>query len=55
MKDAKLAKTPVGTNRHLDLNARSKSVDQMVYRYMIGSLIYICASTPDIMLSIFMC
>jgi hypothetical protein len=45
MKDAKPIKTPMGT----------KSVDQKVYRSMIGSLLYLCASRPDIMLSICMC
>jgi hypothetical protein len=55
MKDAKPAKTPIGTNRHLDLNAGGKSIDQKVYRSMIGSLLYVCASSPDIMLSIFKC
>jgi hypothetical protein len=55
MKDAKLIKTPMGTNRHLDLDTRGKSVDQKVYRSMIGSLLYLCASRPDIMLSVCMC
>ena len=31
MKDAKPIKTPMGTNKHLDLDARDKSVDQKVY------------------------
>jgi hypothetical protein len=35
MKDAKPAKMPMGTNKHLDLNAGGKSVDQKVYRSMI--------------------
>jgi hypothetical protein len=39
MKDAKLPKTPMGTNEHLDLNIGGKSVDQKVYRSMIGSLL----------------
>jgi hypothetical protein len=52
MKDAKLAKTPMGTDGHLDLNKGGKSVDQKTYRSMIGSLLYICASRPDIMLSV---
>jgi hypothetical protein len=30
-------------------------VDQKVYRPMIGSLLYLCASRPDIMLSVCMC
>jgi hypothetical protein len=55
MKDAKPIKTPMGTNGHLDLDTRGKTVDQKVYRLMIGSLLYLCASRPDIMLSICMC
>jgi hypothetical protein len=55
MKYAKPIKTPVGTNGHLDLNTGGKSVDQKVYRSMIGSLLYLCASRPDIMLSVCMC
>jgi hypothetical protein len=55
MKDAKPAKTPMGTNEHLDLNKRGKSVDQKAYWSMIGSLLYLCTSRPDIMLSVCMC
>jgi hypothetical protein len=55
MKDAKPAKTPMGTNIHLYLNKVGKSVDQKAYRSMIGSLLYLCASRPDIMLSVCMC
>jgi hypothetical protein len=55
MKDAKLAKTPMGTDGHLDLDKGGKSVDQKAYRSMIGSLLYICASRPNIMLSVCMC
>jgi hypothetical protein len=55
MKDAKPIKTPMGTNGHLDLDMRGKSIDQKVYQSMIGSLLYLCASRPDIMLSICMC
>jgi hypothetical protein len=55
MKYAKPAKTPMGTDGHLDLNARGKSVDEKVYRYMIGSLLYLCASRPDIILSVCIC
>jgi hypothetical protein len=40
MKDGK----PMGTNGHLDLNTGGKSVDQKVYRSMIGYLLYLCAS-----------
>jgi hypothetical protein len=55
MKDDKPAKTPMGTNRHLDHNKGGKSVDQKAYRLMIGSLLYLCASRSDIMLSVCMC
>jgi hypothetical protein len=54
MKDAKPIKTPTGTNGHLNLDTGGKSVDQKVYRLMIGSLLYLCASRPDIMLSVCM-
>jgi hypothetical protein len=55
MKDAKPIKIPMGTNGHLDLDTGGKSVDQKVYQSMIGSLLYLCASRPDIMLSVCMC
>jgi hypothetical protein len=55
MADCKPIKTPVALNGHLDLNEEGKSVDQKVFRSMIGSLLYLCASRPDIMLSVCMC
>jgi hypothetical protein len=55
MDKAKPIKTPMGTNRHLDLDMGGKSVDQKVYRSIIGSLLYLCASMPDVMLSVCMC
>jgi hypothetical protein len=55
MKNAKPIKTPMGTNGHLDLATGGKSVDQKVYRSMIGSLLYLCDSRPDINLSVCMC
>jgi hypothetical protein len=55
MKDAKLAETPMGTDGHVDLNKGGKSVDRKAYRSMIGSLLYFCASRPEIMLSVCMC
>jgi hypothetical protein len=47
-------KTPMPSNGHLDLNEEGKSIDQKVYRSMIGSLLYLCAYMPDIMLSVCM-
>jgi hypothetical protein len=55
MKDGKPINTPMGTNGCLDLDTGGKSIDQKVYRSMIGSLLYLCASRPDIMLSVCMC
>jgi hypothetical protein len=55
MKDAKPAKTPMGTDGHVDLNKGGKSIDQKAYRSMIGSLLYLCASRLNIMLSVCMC
>jgi hypothetical protein len=55
MKNGKPIKTPMGTNGHLDLDTGGKSIDQKVYRSIIGSLLYLCASRPDIMLSVCMC
>jgi hypothetical protein len=55
MKNVKPIKTPMGTNGHLDLDTEGKSVDQKVCRSMIGSLLYLWTSQPDIMFSVCMC
>jgi hypothetical protein len=55
MDKAKPIKIPMGTNGHLDLDMGSKSTDQKVYCSMIGSVLYLFASRPDIMLSVCMC
>jgi hypothetical protein len=53
--NAKPIKTPVGTNGHLDLDLGGTSVNHKVYLSKIRSLLYLCASRPDIMLSVCMC
>jgi hypothetical protein len=55
MSKAKSAKNPMPTKMQLDLGEGEKLVDQKVYRSMIGSLLYLCSSRPDIMLSIGLC
>jgi hypothetical protein len=55
MKDVNGAKTPMPTNCHLELDPNGKDVDQKVYHSMIGSLLYLCASRPDIVLSVGVC
>ena len=55
MDKAKPSKTPMPTSGHLDLDQGGKDVDQKVYCSMIGSLLYLCASRPNIILSVHMC
>jgi hypothetical protein len=55
MTDSKPIKTLMALNGHLDLNEEGKSVDQKVFLSMIGSLLYLCANRPDIILSVCMC
>jgi hypothetical protein len=55
MNKAKPIKTHMVINSHLDLDMRGKSVDQKIYHFMIGSLLYLCASKPNMMLSVCMC
>jgi hypothetical protein len=55
IKDAKPIKTPMRTNGHLDLDIGGKYMHQKVYWTMIGSLLYLCVSRPDIMLYVCMC
>ena len=54
LSDVKPASTPMPTKCQLDIDP-NKAVDQKVYLSMIGSLLYLCASRPDIMLSVCMC
>ncbi|XP_020263787.1 uncharacterized protein LOC109839682, partial [Asparagus officinalis] len=47
--------TPMSTTTSLDQDENGKNVDQKLYRGMIGSLLYITASRPDIMFSVCLC
>jgi hypothetical protein len=55
MQDAKEKRFPMDTKCHLELNLKGIDVDQKLYRSMIGSLLYLCASRPDIVLSVGVC
>jgi hypothetical protein len=55
MANAKPINIPMPSNGHLDLNKKGKAIDPKVYRSMMGSLLYLCASRPNIMLSVCMC
>jgi hypothetical protein len=49
MEDCKPVITPMQTNCKLRKNDDSKSTDQRQYRSMIGSLLYVTESKPDVM------
>jgi hypothetical protein len=54
-KDCKIASTPVETHKHLEADLEGEDVDEHLYRSMIGSLMYLTASRPDIMFSVCVC
>jgi hypothetical protein len=55
MDEAKSIHTPMGNNGHLDLDTSGDMVNQKLYQSMIGSLLYVTASRPDVMFSVCMC
>jgi hypothetical protein len=55
MIESKAISTPIGTNDNLDSDVSGNMVDQKLYRSMIGSLLYVTASRPNIMFSVCMC
>ncbi|KAL1215127.1 Retrovirus-related Pol polyprotein from transposon RE1 [Cardamine amara subsp. amara] len=46
------AKTPMGVNEKLSKDESGEDVDEKLYRGMIGSLLYLTASRPDIYLTV---
>jgi hypothetical protein len=55
MDNSKPIKTPKAINAHLDLNEGGNSLYLKFYRSMIGSLLYLTASRPNIIFSVCMC
>ena len=53
--ESKAISTPMGTNGNLDSDASGNMVNQKIYRSIIGSLLYVTASRPDVMFSVYMC
>ncbi|RVW37819.1 Retrovirus-related Pol polyprotein from transposon RE1 [Vitis vinifera] len=55
MEEAKTMKTPMSSSIKLDMDEKGKPVNSTMYRGMIGSLLYLTASRPDIMYSVCLC
>ncbi|RVW62828.1 Retrovirus-related Pol polyprotein from transposon RE1 [Vitis vinifera] len=55
MEEAKVMKNPMSSSIKLDMDEKGKSIDSTMYRGMIGSLLYLTASRPNIMYSICLC
>ena len=55
LENGKDFETPMSTTLKLDKDEKGKSVDQSLYRSMIGSLLYLTASRSDICFSVGLC
>jgi hypothetical protein len=55
MDDLKPVSTPMSTTTALDTDEDGEPVDQKEYRSMIGSLLYLTVTRPDIQFSVCLC
>ena len=55
LEEVKAKNTLMGSSIKLDMDEKGKCVDQTKYRGMIGYLLYLTASRPDIMYSVCLC
>ena len=55
LESASFVRTPMSPNVKLTVDLLGKSVDSSLYRSMIGSLLYLTASRPDIIYSVGVC
>jgi hypothetical protein len=55
MENSKAMATPMSMTTALDSDEEGEHMDQMEYRSMIGSLLYLTAMRPDIQLSVCLC
>lgn len=55
MDGPKQINTPIATATKLDLKGTDSSVEQKLYRGMIGSLLYLTASRPNLIFSVGLC
>jgi len=55
MNEAKIMTTPMHPSSSLDRDESGKSISEKEYRSMIGSLLYLTASRPDIVFAVNLC
>ncbi|KAD7477710.1 hypothetical protein E3N88_00846 [Mikania micrantha] len=55
LQNCKQCSNPMSSTTQLDADLKGKSVDETLYRCMIGSLMYLTASRPDIMFATCVC
>ncbi|KAI3697449.1 hypothetical protein L6452_30473 [Arctium lappa] len=55
LSDSKSASTPIETHKQITTDLEGEDVDVHLYRSMIGSLMYLTASRPDIMFPVCVC
>ena len=55
MSDMSPQPTPISTSTALDEDLDGEAVDQKEYRSMIGSLLYLTATRPDIQFGVGLC
>ncbi|KAK6163684.1 hypothetical protein DH2020_000548 [Rehmannia glutinosa] len=55
IEEGRTVSTPMATNVKIDKDEKDKSMDESKYRGMIGSLLYLTASRPDILHAVCLC
>ena len=55
LETSKCMKTPMGTNDKLSKDENGGSIDPTLFRSMIGSLLYLTTSRPNICFSVGIC
>ena len=55
LEGCKKISTPMATSTKLDTDESGKAIDQKMYQGMIGSLVYLTVSRPDIQFSVYLC
>ena len=55
IQENKLIATPMSSSPYLDKDEKGQAVDNKLYRSMFGSLLYLIASWPYIILSVCLC